>query len=160
MRAAATTLVLLLAACGGGRTAGDSRARPPALVTVRFMDLPTGINGKSFGGLIGISRVFEGYEEQTLDALSVLMVHELWHEFVTLEHLPSGCYSSESLSVRWGDPLCAEEQIRWQAEVPSGEFPLVVEDQGLLVPTQQAAAFIAGATAGHVTFAVTGAATY
>ena len=150
--AAMLLAALTLAACGG--SGGDGFSRPPALVTIKYGELPAGINGEARPGVITVSDVFAGNEVQTLDALSVLLVHELWHAFVSLDHLEEGCYASPFLSVTWGDMACAEEQRRWFNDVPPGDYPLEVVDAGLLTPTQRAASFITQVTLGGVTFTV------
>lgn len=152
--AAALLALTGLAACGGGD--GNRGAKPAeAGITIEYMDLEQGTLGLSLGGHIGINRSLAGSEDTTLDALSTLLVHELWHELVSNDHLEPGCYAAAELSVHWGAELCPEEQRRWLEEASPGNYVLRVVDPGLLLPTQRAAGLITNiATLGAVTFTV------
>jgi hypothetical protein len=146
--------VLGLAACGGGSSA-RARAVANSVITIEYMELEPGTLGLSLGGRIGINQTFAGVEDDTLDELSVLMVHELWHELISLDHVERGCYAAAELTTRWGAPLCEEERRRWLTEPAPGNYLLRILDPGLELCTQRAAAFItAEATQGRVTFSI------
>ena len=146
--------LLGLAACGGG-SSDRARAVANSVITIEYMDLEPGTLGLSLGGRIGINQTFAGVEDETLDELSVLMVHELWHELISLDHVERGCYAAAELTTRWGAALCEEEGRRWLEEAAPGNYLLLVLDPGLELPTQRAAAFITPeATQDRVTFSI------
>jgi hypothetical protein len=155
MRMLGPLLVLCLAGCGAAGDHGFERSLPGSTISIVYGALPTGIDGHALPGQIVVNELFEGTEQTTLDPLSVLLVHELWHELVSLDHLPAGCYASEYLSVGWGDPPCSEERQRWVEEAVPGRYVLRVLSDGLREAARRAAQYIGDVlTQGRITFTI------